>query len=115
MVFFQTSTLHGIHEWLRWECPSMSVVTSLGHSATSITGDYTHSSPEEIERGDGASGVLQRATKVSGLERIPAKSRQERKRRRTCNLLLVCKSLRRKEKVGSGGGGRTRDLGVMNL
>jgi hypothetical protein len=62
----------------------------LGHSATSMTGDYTHASTEEMERAMELVASY-KGNKVSTVKKISAKSRQNRKLRRTCNPLLVCK------------------------
>jgi hypothetical protein len=62
----------------------------LGHSATSMTGDYTHASTEEMERAMELVASYKREQSFNS-EKISAKSRQNRKRRRTCNPLLLCK------------------------
>jgi hypothetical protein len=59
----------------------------LGHSATSMTGDYTHASTEEMER---AMELVASYKRNQSFNR-EKKSRQNRERRRTCNPLLVCK------------------------
>jgi integrase len=58
----------------------------LGHSATSMTGDYTHASTEEMER---AMELVASYKRNQSFNR-EKKSRQNRERRRTCNPLLVC-------------------------
>jgi integrase len=67
----------------------------LGHSATSMTGDYTHASPEEMERAMELVASYKQK-EVLNLGKISAKSRQLRKERRTSNPPSVCKSLKLK-------------------
>ena len=45
-----TFVIRGHRGLLRWAFPEHVRRDILGHSSTSMTGDYTHASPEEMER-----------------------------------------------------------------
>jgi len=71
----------------------------LGHTPKSMTGDYTHASPEEMERAMELVAPLTRG----GVLPASAKSRQNEKRRQIRNLPSPRKQLWLKGKLVAGG------------